>query len=619
MRQRAARDGLPLWITVCVAGCGGGSFGPSPSPTGPSDASTQPVPVYVPPPGPEAGVRDTGSDGASAQDAPSDLDAASVTEAGDEPSSGLESDSGEGGATCESTGGMICAGACVDAGDPMHCGSCGNACPGPPTGHGQPACAMGIATPGDGGDAAPGDAGSSCGLTCATGYHACAGDCTPNSEPSAAADPCVISEALGVFASPSGSDGNPGTRSAPVATLGHAMDLAKAAGKRVYACGGTYAEQLVVDASRDGVNLYGGLDCKTWAYDATQVAVVAPPSAGYALQLTALALGVTFEDAEFDARPAPVATPRGSPGASSIAVFASGSTGVVLRRCKATAGLAAFGTAGVAPMPFSGPAPSGSTGVIALGGAATANPMCPTSVGGAGAPPAPNGSDGSDGAPLINGANINHGVTGPDCTSGTGGAGAAGADEVAGVGASNWGTLSASGWTPSSGQPGHAGDVGQGGGGGASLDVRAGAGGGGAGGCGGPGGGGGSGGGSSIAVLAFHSSVDLDSCTLVASDAGNGGRGVAGLSGQAGGGPGKPPDADACPGGSGGAGGAGGPGGAGAGGLSAGIAWSGVPPTLDGGTVMSQTTLAGITLGRAGQAGGLGGTVGAAEAVIALP
>ena len=89
-----------------------------------------------------------------------------------------------------------------------------------------------------------------------------AGMCDPTKSPSD--DPCVVDEAYGVFVSPRGSDANPGTRSAPASTIGRGMDLAKAARKRVYVCAGSFAEPLVVAASRDGVNVYGALDCATW-------------------------------------------------------------------------------------------------------------------------------------------------------------------------------------------------------------------------------------------------------------------------------------------------------------------------------------------------------------------
>ena len=48
--------------------------------------------------------------------------------------------------------------------------------------------------------------------------------CDPSKSPSEEA--CVVAEAYGIFVSPAGSDGSAGTRSAPLATLGHGMDVA---------------------------------------------------------------------------------------------------------------------------------------------------------------------------------------------------------------------------------------------------------------------------------------------------------------------------------------------------------------------------------------------------------
>ena len=207
-------------------------------------------------------------------------------------------------------------GACVDPTSPAHCGSCSNACPPPPSGNGSATCTAPM----------------TCGLTCSSGHHLCAGDCLPDTDvPSNTGDPCVVSDAFGVFVSTGGSDSNAGTMASPVATVGKAMDLAKAAGKRVYACGSAqlHEENLVVGATRDGVAVYGGLDCSAaqWKYDATKVAVVAPTTAGYALQMTGLTAGVTFEDFAFTAKMRPCLR------ASSIAVFAANSSNVVLRRC----------------------------------------------------------------------------------------------------------------------------------------------------------------------------------------------------------------------------------------------------------------------------------------------
>ena len=165
-------------------------------------------------------------------------------------------------------------------------------------------------------DAAAGDAGRDGGAEAEVAPSGCDPTKLPHDEA------CVVDDAFGIFAALAGSDANPGSKSAPVQSIGHAMDLAKAAAKRVYVCAGSYPEQLVVGSSRDGVNVYGALDCATWTYSAANKVVVAPAQSGYALEIEGLQTGVTFEDIECDAQSAT------NGGESSIAVFASGSQNV---------------------------------------------------------------------------------------------------------------------------------------------------------------------------------------------------------------------------------------------------------------------------------------------------
>ena len=68
-----------------------------------------------------------------------------------------------------------------------------------------------------------------------------------------------LDDTAGVFVSVSGSDGGPGTRDAPLATLQAAFDRAKADGKVVYACAETFVERVELPP---GVEVYGGLDCE---------------------------------------------------------------------------------------------------------------------------------------------------------------------------------------------------------------------------------------------------------------------------------------------------------------------------------------------------------------------
>ena len=379
-----------------------------------------------------------------------------------------------------------------------------------------------------------------CDVICSTSYHECSANCLPNSdEPSDTSDPCVLTEVFGVFVSPSGSDSGAGTRAAPYATIGHAMDQAKLGTRtRIYACGtaGHYTENLVVGASRAGLTVYGGLDCTTtpgtWTYNVTDVATIAPAS-GYAGQITA---AVTFEDMGFVA----AATTAATASTSSIAVFVSGATGVTMERCTMDAGAAAAGATPTQPPPFTTVAPTGNTGGApiasggtGMGGAELSNPDCPTSVGGLGGS-AKLGENPS----LLDGQSGQPGTTGNGGTSlacGTseqgGGVGVAGAAGATGTVATTWATFSASGWTPSGGTTAGQGSVGQGGGGGgtqAATSGLGGGGGGGPGGCGGTGGIGGSGGGSSIGVLVFDASVTVQACTITTANGAPGGSGAPG-------------------------------------------------------------------------------------------
>ena len=438
---------------------------------------------------------------------------------------------------------------------------------------------------------------------------------------------CVITEAYGVFVSPAGSDSNVGTRAAPARTIGHGMDLAKAAGKRVYVCAGSFEEQLVVASTRDGVSVYGALDCATWSYGTANKVVVAPAAAGYALELEGLQAGTTFEDLEFDAQNPTLSVA----GESSVAVFASSSQNIALQRVVMVAGNAADGTSGASPGGGdSGGNPSNWYGTPPgyaeldgksagdAGAAPATTCVCPdqsSSTGGAGGgasnvptPTAglPSYGDAGAGAP---------GVSGNQCNSQGGGSNGLDAPvATTGTTSTSLGSCSANGWSPGVGVAGADGKPGQGGGGGGNGRLSNGSGGGGAcGGCGGAGGQPGQGGGSSIALLSYQSSITLESCVLTPKAAGNGGAGGSGEPGEGGGGGGFPAAASGCAGGVGGAGAGGNGGQGGPGGLSLGVGYAGTAPTISGAVVSQAASYAGITLGAAG-AGGASGSRGAAAA-----
>jgi len=467
--------------------------------------------------------------------------------------------------------------------------------------------------------------------------------CDPAGDPSV--ESCLVNEMYGVFVdSVNGNDGAAGTRAQPLKTIG--AGIAKAASamasnallSRVYICDGTYTEQVQLSAATDGISLYGSFDCaSSWLYarssGVSPLVTVEGPTALYALRVNGIAKSVVIEDIAFDV---PDATESGlsdggtsedgasdggagdssvaaGTGGSSIAVFVSNTSSLLLRRCTASAGSGQSGQDEGTPSPFVDAGPNGQAGTAGAGGPATPNPICPTSVGGAGGAPAANGTNGADGLP-----GSSNGDTVQACGNGTGGLpGTNGDGGTSGAGAATWATFTATGWTPAAGASGGAGDIGQGGGGGASVDLTGGGGSGGAGGCGGAGGAGAAGGGSSIAVLVYQSTIDLEQCSLLASGAGRGGNGGSGEVGQGGGDRGNGFAAsNACPGARGAYGGSGGGGGGGAGGVSAGVVWAGTtPPTIDGASVTQEASLAAVTqlgtYGAAGQAGTGGAAAGA--------
>jgi hypothetical protein len=422
----------------------------------------------------------------------------------------------------------------------------------------------------------------------------------------AAADPkdapkCVVSE-FGVFAdATAGADTNPGTKDAPVKTL--AAALSKLAGKaRVYVCEGTYPEHLALSTP---VSLYAGFACASWSYTGAK-AKVAPADAGYALEVKGASGPVILADLDVTAKDAD------APGESSVAAFVLNSTNVTLRRVTLTAGNGMDGTDGTTAADFAPTnAPDGTAG--AAGGAATPNPSCLSSIGGAGGKDGT--TNGAAGVVAVNpvyptGNNGAGGTAGPTCgiPAADGSYGLAGA---AGAGAATPGTLDANGWKGTDGTPGGAGGNGQGGGGGAQRVAGGVGGSGGPGGCGGAGGARGTAAGSSVALLVFQSPLALENTALRANDAGRGGNAANGQKAQLGNLTNASPSsvATACAGGAGGVGGSGGGGGGGAGGLSAGILYKGTAPTVDGASTSAADTLPSVTLGKKGAAGtkGLGG------------
>jgi len=414
----------------------------------------------------------------------------------------------------------------------------------------------------------------------------------------------------------SGSDvATGGTRAAPYATIGYALENAKGL-SRVYVCSGTYTSAVTVGSSASSATVYGGFSCGggTWAYSpATQTVKVAPAGSAPALVMSGVTAAVEIENVTFASGSATTA------GGSSIAGFIDASPLVKLQSVKLVAGTGMKGADG-APVPVTYPSAMMLQGGPASGD--TSGPGCSitcpaggaTSGGAGGLGGAPLGGDATGGSPALGGG---AGQTANQCLMGTGGpfpGTAAPSPATQGAGATTSGSLSGSNqWVPTSGGSGQPGGPGQGGGGGGGSATGAGGGGG----CGGAGAQGGGGGGASVALLVVGSAstITLNSCTLVATTAGGGGAGVAGQPGQTPGGFGGNPASGGCLGGRGGAGGNGGAGGGGAGGISVGVLYKGTVPTLTGTTATVPPTGA---LGGTGGGSGNGGIPGVSAVTLGL-
>ena len=423
----------------------------------------------------------------------------------------------------------------------------------------------------------------------------------------------MIDEEYGVFVSPDGDDDSgDGSRANPYATIAKGIEEAAASEKRVYACadGGVYDESVTIDDAASGLEMFGGFSCDDWSYSETAKSRVASPTA-LALHIDGVT-GVRIEDFAFEAADATM------PGESSIGGFVVNSTSVLFRRAQFGAGTGRAGESGTLEG-FAYPAQSALNGnsESAAGGEKT----CPcqsglSSIGGAGGPPASSGQAGSMGLPNHGGGQP--GTPGSCGSTGTGNDGAPAPAAERASGALSLGTASATGWQSTAGDNGVPGAPGQGGGGGASRNGVGRGGGGGCGGCGGNGGKGGQGGGSSIALLVVNSPVVLESCALVARDAGNGGSGRAGQPGQqdVGAGGGVILMINSCGGGNGGPGGSGGASGGGAGGISVGLVWNGEEPMIDA-PMFTLGSAGGRGIG--GDPGNNDGVDGVAREVLEVP
>ncbi|MBK6734503.1 MAG: PKD domain-containing protein [bacterium] len=422
-----------------------------------------------------------------------------------------------------------------------------------------------------------------------------------------------------------GSDINPGSRIAPVATITRGFDLAQEAGKPlVLIAAGSYNESVVL---RDSVSVIGGLDGSDWTRSAGDRSTVLATSAAvpHLNVSSATITGLAFV--------APAAT---LPGAPSIGLWLASCVDLTFNDCAFTSGAGADGAAisaagngnaGATGNPGQNGSPNNSGGGAGGSGAATYG------TGGSGGTGGFNGN-GSTGATASGGANGGTGgLAANSCaafgvTGGNGNPGSSGNPGSNGSGTpSTVGSVFGISWVSSNGGNGTTGFPGFGGGGGGgggsgydqTLSCSAGRGGGGGGGGGGGQAGngaqGGDGGGASLAVFLYNSSPTFSAdCVFTSghggdgSAGGNGGQGGAGGTGGSGG-AGADHSGGGGFGGVGGAGGGGGGGQGGPGGPSICLYKAGTSaPVLMGAPSMA-TGLAGN-----GGSGGLRGGVGPAAA-----
>jgi hypothetical protein len=419
--------------------------------------------------------------------------------------------------------------------------------------------------------------------------------CTTPNEPLKNPEKCLV-DSFGAFVSPTGDDGNPGTKAKPFKTIGKALAGEKT---RIAVCEGTYKGSVTIGRK---VEIYGGVDCDFKGPGAKAKIEASEP--GFAVKLTQ-ANETLLSDLSL------VGKNGVQPGESSIGLFVSESTNVKLVRLTVEAGEGAE----------AGPVKNGlfvfptQTNLDAQGAVPGSTGTCPgggKSVGGAGGAA---GNDGMAGDPAPPGG-LAGTISACQLESKGGQIGAAGTPGTTMPGASTTGALSSSGWQGTAGGTGGNGAPGGGGGGGGGYQGTGGAGG--AGGCGGEGGKGGGPGGSSIAVASYKAAIQFSEVMLTAKTAKPGGAGGDGQAGQGGGTKGNG-TGNACQGAPGVQGGAGGHGGGGAGGLSVGILWSGgSAPSKDGLTTINRATGPGVSGGPNGGGGTGKGASGVNEDIYEL-
>lgn len=400
-----------------------------------------------------------------------------------------------------------------------------------------------------------------------------------------------------LFVSPSGNDGNPGTREQPLRTLTEARGRVAllGGGKDLYVAAGNYSVTFdLVNAS----SLYGGFQEASWVRDAARY-VTRVAGTPYALAGTGVG-SLTIDGLALEG-----AAPAAS-GSSAYGARLSDTSNITLSKNSITAG---SGVAGADGSPGQAGA-AGQAGATGQPGVESSSGACDSGaqpVGGAGGNGAFAGGNGGNAGHGTNSGQAGQSGSGPGGGAGgpgvppgqgntapdlfyAGGDGLAGTAGPHGSAGQSFGLGGAALYQPSDGAGGAAGTAGSGGGGGggggggtnACDSYGSSGGGGGGGGHGGQGGAPGRGGGGSFGIWVHNSrGIQIFGNAITTGGGGRGGNGgVGGAGGPGGNGGARGPyggqndqddGSNGAPGGRGGAGGAGGASGGGGGGPSIGI------------------------------------------------
>ena len=475
------------------------------------------------------------------------------------------------------------------ASDPLNCGTCGNDC--------TTKWANAYGTCGAG----------TCEFAgCKPGYwnldgdlsNGCEYQCTKISDTDEPDDGFVDANCDGIdgdvsnaiFVAKTGSDSNPGTMAAPMATINGALAKAYVQGKKhVYVSTGEYVGRVTL---QNGISIYGGYSAADgWKRSASYVVTIR--ATAIANNRMSAVEGSNITSATILDRLTIRSDNVTSAGVSNYGLHCSNCGGLWLKNSSVESGHAGPGTDG----PSGSNGASGGRGGDGTEGHEDRNVSAPGGLGGTSSCGRTGGNGGAGGYKSASGGTGGQGAGGtpgglggqgnkdPGGDGGRGSDGAAGSPGANGAGG-NGGSVSAGFWVGSNGTAGTTGTHGNGGGGGGGgggqnctlfciAGTGNGGGGGGAGGCAGTGGGGGTAGGGSFGVFLVNSSgATLSNNTIKSGNGGNGGRGGTGGSGGAGGAGGagatrKPSEVGrGGNGGNGGNGGRGGHGGGGAGGPS---------------------------------------------------